>query len=90
MSAAPETQSLLHTFTQNLTQFAQSVINQGNARAVQDLTQSVTQLAATTSTSIERTQEQLGAVQHPLNTPAPELQQLVQTLHHLPAALQQA
>ena len=33
MSAPPETQSLLHTFAHNLTQFAQNVeiINQGNA-----------------------------------------------------------
>ena len=34
MSAPPETQSILHTFAQNLTQIAQNVeiINQGNAR----------------------------------------------------------
>ena len=79
MSAAPETQSILHTFAQNLTQFAQNVkfLNQGNACAVQDLPHSVTQLVETTSTSIAQTQEQLGAVviaiQHPLNAPAPDL-----------------
>ena len=82
MSVPPETQTILNTFATNLTQFAHNVeiINQGSARAVQDLSRSVAQLVETTSTSIERAQEQLGA-----NTPAQEFQQLAQTLHQLPA-----
>ena len=95
MSVPPETQTILNTFATNLTLFAHNVeiINQGNTRAVQDLSRSVAQLVETTSTSIAHTHEQLGAVaialQHPLNNNAPELQQLVQTLTQLPPALQQ-
>ena len=86
MSATPETQDILHTLARDLTQFAQNVeiINQGNARAVQDLSHSVTQLVETTSTRIAQTQEQLGAVafalQHPLNAPAPDLTPLLTQL----------
>ena len=86
MSATPETQDILQSFARNLTQFPQNVevINQGNARAVQDLSHSVTQLVETTSTSIAQTQEQLGAVfialQNPLHAPAPDLTPLLTQL----------
>ena len=86
MPAAPDTQDIRHTFARNLTQVAQNVeiINQGNARAVQHLSQSVTQLVETTSTSIAQTQERLGAValalQHPLNAPVPDLSPLLTQL----------
>ena len=86
MSLPPETQTILNTFATNLTQFAYNVeiINRGNARAVQDLSRSVTQLVETHSTSIAQTQEQLGAVditpQHPLNAPVPDLTPLLTQL----------
>ena len=55
---------MLHSFATNLEKFAHHVeqLSQGNARAVQDLSRTVTELATTTATSIDGTHEQLGAV----------------------------
>ena len=86
MDAPSETQSIIHQSTAHLNMFAQNVNAQATNTntAVRELTQAVTHLATTTSTSIAQTQEQLGAValalQHPINAPAPDLTPLLTRL----------
>ena len=87
MSAPPDTPAPLHTFPTNLAQFAQKVeqLNQGNAQAVRDLSRTVTELATSTASSIDRTHEQLGAVATALATtthaaPAQDLAPLLRQL----------
>ena len=87
MSAPPDTPTMLHSFATNLEKFAHHVeqLSQGNARAVQDMSRTVTELATSTATSIDRTHDQLGAVaavlaNAPNAAPAPDLAPFLQQL----------
>ena len=89
MSAPPDTQTMFQSFATNLEKFAHHAeqLSQGNARAVQDMSRTVTELATSTATSIDRTHEQLSAVAFALaNTPnAAPAQDLAPLLSQLAA-----
>ena len=80
----------IQQLTAQLTSFAQNVnvLGHNTTQAVRDLAAQLHATNETAAAQIVAVTQHLGAAPNP--TPAPELQQLVQTLAQLPAALHQA